>query len=158
VILLTPVYWYQAASPLKLMMDRMVCADGGNPDPSSTHGKTATEAKAIELKGWDYPQHLAGRVYGVVVHGDVAGIEGTRRALCDWLDWMGLVDAGPQARLDRYIGYYGSYALSHDELDQDDAVQEEVRNAARAVAHGVRALRAGTLVRPDRNLRPPRKK
>jgi hypothetical protein len=71
---------------------------------------------------------------------------------------MGLVDAGPQARLDRYIGYYGSYALSHDELDQDDAVQEEVRNAARAVAHGVRALRAGTLVRPDRNLRPPRKK
>jgi len=26
VILLTPVYWYQATSPLKLMIDRMVCA------------------------------------------------------------------------------------------------------------------------------------
>ncbi len=35
--------------------------------------------------------------YGVVVHGDVAGIEGARRALCDWLDWMGLIDAGHRA-------------------------------------------------------------
>ena len=39
VILLTPVYWYQVASGLKLMIDRLVCADGGNPDPTSTHGK-----------------------------------------------------------------------------------------------------------------------
>ena len=27
------------------------------------------------MKGWDYPEHLAGRVFWVVVHGDVAGIE-----------------------------------------------------------------------------------
>ncbi len=55
----------------------------------------------------------------MVVHGDVAGIEGTRRALCDWLDWMGLIDAGAQARLDRYIGYYEPYATSHEALDAD---------------------------------------
>jgi multimeric flavodoxin WrbA len=67
VILMTPVYWYQVASPLKLMMDRLVCADGGNPDPTTTHGKKPDEAKALELKGWDYPKHLAGRTYGVVV-------------------------------------------------------------------------------------------
>ncbi|MGO4610659.1 NAD(P)H-dependent oxidoreductase, partial [Variovorax sp. 2RAF20] len=79
VMIITPVYWYQVTSPLKLMMDRLVCADGGNPDPSSTHGKTVPEAKALELKGWDYPKHLAGRVYGLAVHGDVAGIEGVRR-------------------------------------------------------------------------------
>jgi multimeric flavodoxin WrbA len=36
IIILTPVYWYQAPSVLKLMIDRLVCADGGNPDPSST--------------------------------------------------------------------------------------------------------------------------
>lgn len=88
IIILTPVYWYQAPSVLKLMMDRLVCADGGNPDPTSTHGKNAAEAKAIELAGWDYPKHLAGRTYGLVVHGDVAGIEGVRRDLSDWLDWM----------------------------------------------------------------------
>lgn len=41
VILLTPIYWYQVASPLKLMIDRLVCADGGNPDPTRTSGKNA---------------------------------------------------------------------------------------------------------------------
>ncbi|GAC1537555.1 MAG: flavodoxin family protein [Ramlibacter sp.] len=158
VIMLTPVYWYNAPSPLKLMMDRMVCADGGNPDPTTTHGKKAAEAKALELQGWDYPKHLAGRVYGVVVHGDVAGIEGVRRSLCDWLDWMGLVDAGMQARLDRFIGYYEPYATSHDTLDQDECVQEEVRNVARAVLHGVRERRAGRLQPADARLQRPRPK
>jgi hypothetical protein len=32
-------------SPLKLMMDRLVCADGGNPDPTRTQGKNAELAK-----------------------------------------------------------------------------------------------------------------
>jgi multimeric flavodoxin WrbA len=158
VLLVTPVYWYQSPSPLKLMIDRLVCADGGNPDPTSTHGKKAAQAKALELKGWDYPKHLAGRVYGLVVHGDVAGIEGSRRGLSDWLDWMGLIDAGSQARLDRYVGYYEPYASSHDALDADTAMQAEVRNVASAVAQAVKALRAGTLSRPDQGLSRPRPK
>lgn len=33
VLIVTPVNWYHASSPFKLMMDRLVCADGGNPDP-----------------------------------------------------------------------------------------------------------------------------
>lgn len=158
VIILTPVYWYQAPSALKLMIDRLVCADGGNPDPTSTHGKDAQKAKEMELAGWSYPKHLAGRTYGLVVHGDVAGIEGTRRALSDWLDWMGLIDAGNAARLDRFIGYYDSYALSHETLDRDEAVQEETRNVARAVIHAVNELRAGRLSKPDAGLKPPRPK
>ena len=158
VIIMSPVYWYQSPSPLKLMIDRLVCADGGNPDPSSTHGKKPAEAKALELKGWDYPKHLAGRVYGLVVHGDVAGIEGSRRGLSDWLDWMGLIDAGSQARLDRYVGYYEPYATSHDTLDADQAMQAEVRNVASAVANAVSALRAGTLSQPDKHLSRPRPK
>jgi multimeric flavodoxin WrbA len=158
VILVTPVYWYQAASPLKLMIDRLVCADGGNPDPTSTHGKKPDEAKALELKGWDYPKHLAGRTYGVIVHGDVAGAGDVRRALCDWLDWMGLIDAGRHSRLDRYIGYYQPYATSHDALDANTGVQEEVRNVARAVAAAVSELRAGRLAAPGRELKEPRPK
>jgi multimeric flavodoxin WrbA len=158
VVILTPVYWYQVPSTLKLMIDRLVCADGGNPDPTSTSGKNAAKAKALELSGWSYPKHLAGRVYGLVVHGDVAGIEGVRRALSDWLDWMGLVDAGPKARLDRYIGYYEPYATSHDVLDRDKDVQEEVRNVARAVVNAVREARAGRLSTPDAKLDPPRPK
>ena len=158
VIILTPTYWYQAPAVLKSMIDRLVCADGGNPDPTTTHGKKAAEAKALELAGWDYPKHLAGRAYGLVVHGDVAGIETLRRNLSDWLTWMGLIDAGKQATLDRYIGYYESYAQSHEVLDRDHAFQQEVRNVAASVAQAVKLLRAGRLEQPDAGVPPARPK
>ena len=48
IIIIAPVHWYQSPTVLKLMMDRMVCADGGNPDPTSTHGKDAARAKELE--------------------------------------------------------------------------------------------------------------
>lgn len=143
VIFVTPVYWYQAPSTLKLLIDRLVCADGGNPDPTTTHGKKPDEAKRIELAGWDYPKHLAGRAYGLIVHGDVAGIEGSRRALSDWLDWMGFVESGTKARLDRFIGYYEPYATSHATLDQDEDMQREVANVAKAVAACIAQIRQG---------------
>ncbi len=158
VIVLAPTYWYQSPSPLKLMIDRMVCADGGNPDPTSTHGKHAAEAKAIEERGWDYPKHMAGRAYGVVVHGDVAGVESHRRNLCDWLDWMGLFDAGRAAQIDRYVGYYQPYYNSHEALDEDTDFQEESRNVARAVVQAVTDLRSGRSQPADRNLHSPRAK
>lgn len=158
VIILTPVYWYQSPGPLKLMIDRLVCADGGNPDPTSTHGKDAAVAKKLEMAGWDFPQHLKGRAYGLVVHGDVAGIEGSRRALSDWLDWMGFIDAGAQARLDRFIGYYEPYANSHEALDVDQLVQEEVKNVARAVAKTVAEIRTGRLQAVQPILKRPRAK
>jgi multimeric flavodoxin WrbA len=158
IIIFTPVYWYQAPSVLKLMIDRLVCADGGNPDPTLTHGKDAEKAKEVEMTGWSYPKHLAGRVYGLVVHGDVAGTESVRRSLSDWLDWMGLIEAGAVSRLDRYIGYYESYAESHETLDRDLAVQEEVRNVATAVASAVADLRANRLPHPDAGLVDPRPK
>lgn len=158
VIVLAPTYWYQSPSPLKLMIDRMVCADGGNPDPTTTHGKRVAEAKAIEERGWDYPKHVAGRAFGVVVHGDVAGVEAHRRNLVDWLEWMGMIDAGAASRLDRYIGYFEPYYNSHDALDADTAVQEEVRNVARSVVAAVEELRAGRLSQPDKRTKPPRPK
>ena len=158
VIILAPTYWYQSPSPLKQMIDRLVCADGGNPDPSTTHGKTVAEAKALEQQGWSYPKHLAGRTYGVVVHGDVAGVEAHRRNLCDWLEWMGLMDAGAAARLDRYIGYFEPYYNSHDALDHDTDVQKEVQNVALSVAAAVQLLRQGTLSAPDAKVVWPRPK
>ena len=156
VIIVAPTYWYQSPSPLKLMIDRLVCADGGNPDITSTHGKTVSLANELEQKGWDYPKHVAGRVYGVAIHGDVAGVETHRRNLTDWLDWMGLIDAGWPAKLDRNIGYYKPYYSSHDALDADDEVQEEVRNVARAVMAAVSEMRAGKLHAPT--LKSPRQK
>lgn len=92
------------------------------------------------------------------VHGDVAGIDDSRRALSDWLDWMGFMDAGAQARLDRYIGYYEPYASSHEALDKDEAVQEEVRNVAHCVASAVVGLRAGGLQAAQPEPKRPRQK
>ena len=102
VMIVTPVYWYQAPSVLKLMIDRLVCADGGNPDPTTTHGKDPARAKALELAGWHYPRHLAGRDFAVVVHGDAAGADSLRRSLTDWLQDMHLVPAA-SGRDDRPI-------------------------------------------------------
>ena len=158
VVIVTPVYWYQAPSVLKLMMDRLVCADGGNPDLTSTHGKKPAEAKALELAGWSYPRHLAGRAFGVFVHGDAEGAGPLRDALSNWLRDMELVPAGAHAALDRYIGYYEPYATSHEALDRDAAVQQDVRNVARAVVATVRLMREGRYERPDRDLRDPRPK
>src|SRR5439155_1319525 len=82
---------------------RLVGADGGNPDPTTTSGKDPQKAKNLEMKGWDYPRHLAGRAFSVVVHGDAAGCETLRRILVDWLKDMGLIGSGHAAELDRYV-------------------------------------------------------
>ena len=157
IMIITPVHWYQVPSAFKLMMDRLVCADGGNPDPTSTHGKNPEEAKALELKGWYYPRHLAGRAFSVVVHGDTEGAASVRRALHDWLCDMKLFPSGEDAVLDRYVGYYKPYATSHEELDHDEELFEETRNAARVLSEAVTNLRAG--IRPaDWKLEDPRPK
>lgn len=158
VMIVTPVHWYMASSPLKLMMDRLVCADGGNPDITSSGGKDPRRAKAMELAGWDYPRHLAGRRFAVVVHGDVEGAENVRRAIADWLEFMRLRPAGTLSQLDRYIGYWKPYATSHEALDDDESIRQEVRNAALALAAAVLADRAGQGVDPEDGLSPPRQK
>jgi multimeric flavodoxin WrbA len=157
IMIVTPVNWYHASSAMKLMIDRLVCADGGNPDPTRTHGKNAEAAKKIELEGWDYPRHLAGRVYSVVVHGDAEGATEVRRSLSDWLSSMELVPASDVAQLERYIGYWQPYATNHVELDRDRAIQQEVEVAARALARDAKRGRTIALRRnPD--LKEPRQK
>ena len=158
VFIVTPVNWYQVSSPMKLMMDRLVCADGGNPDPTLTQGKDAKLAKREELKGWSYPRHLQGRIFSVVVHGDVEGAENVRRSVSDWLRFMKFTPAGPDAEIDRYIGYWEPYATSHDALDRDKDMQAEVRIAAEQLARAVKARRAGTLEPTYEGLESPRQK
>ena len=158
IMIIAPINWYHASTALKAMIDRLVCADGGNPDPSSTHGKKTDEAKALELRGWPYPRHLAGRHFAVVVHGDSVGAATMRRSLADWLTDMSLISAGGKAEADGYIGYMGPYATSHAALDEDDAFQEEVRNAARALGNAVKLHRAGKYQEPGRGLSDPRPK
>ena len=158
VFLLCPVHWYQAPASLKLMIDRLVCADGGNPDPTTTRGKDPALAKSLEMQGWDYPKHLAGRAFAIVAHGDAAGPENLRRMLADWLTDIGMIQAGPQAVLDTWIGWYKPYATSHEDLDADPAIFTHVRNAALSLAAMVKQLRSGEYRAPDAGLHSPREK
>ena len=158
VFILCPVHWYQAPASLKLMMDRLVCADGGNPDYTSTRGKDPAAAKEMELKGWDYPKHLEGRAFAIVAHGDAAGPENLRRMLTDWLNDIGMVSAGPTALMDTWIGWYQPYATSHEDLDQDKDVFTEVGNATLALANMVKQIRTGQYKAPDADLHDPREK
>ncbi|MFL6838234.1 MAG: flavodoxin family protein [Bradyrhizobium sp.] len=155
ILIVAPVNWYYASAPLKSMMDRLVCADGGNPDPSSTHGKHVDEAKALELKGWPYPRHLQGRHFGLIVHGDAVGAETMRRSLADWLTDMSLISAGRTGELDGYLGYMEPYATSHQALDRDGAFQQEVLNVARALGNAVKLAREGKLQDPAQDLADP---
>lgn len=158
ILIVTPVNWYHAPTGLKAMMDRLVCADGGNPDPSSTHGKHADQAKQLELNGWPYPRHLAGRHFAVVVHGDAVGAETLRRSLSDWLTDMRLISAGRMGELDGYVGYMEPYAVSHRALDQDGEFQQEVINVARALGNAVKLARGGRLEDPGAHLQDPNPK
>jgi len=65
-----------------------------------------------------------------------------------------LVAAGTDSCLDRSIGYFGPYATSHDALDEDAALHEEIRNDARALITQVAALRRGQ-VSADEHLKDP---
>lgn len=158
VMILCPVNWYQVPSTLKLMIDRLVCADGGNPDPTTTDGKDPMKAKELELKGWHYPKHLAGRAFSVVVHGDAAGVETLRRILCDWLSDMKLIQAGRSSVVETYLGYYKPYATSHDDLDADRDLMGQVQNAARSLIEMVKQLQAGTYRAPDEGMKNPLEK
>ena len=124
-------------------------------DPSARYVVTSNRAGRA---GWNYSKHLDGRVFSVVVHGDVEGAENVRRSLSDWLRFMDLVPAGVNAELDRYIGYWKPYATSHEELDADTAMQVEVRNAALTLAEAAHANHVGKLLQAGRSLRPPRQK
>ncbi len=158
VFILCPVHWYQAPASLKLMMDRLVCADGGNPDPTTTRGKDPAAAKALELAGWPYPRHLAGRAFAVIAHGDSQGHEGVREALVEWLSSIGMHQAGTSAAVDTLIGYYEPYATSHDKLDQQPDTFVLVENAAKSLVNLVRDVRSGSWRAPDAGLKNPRQK
>jgi multimeric flavodoxin WrbA len=158
VFVLCPVHWYQAPASLKLMIDRLVCADGGNPDPTTTRGKDPALAKALELAGWPYPRHLAGRAFAVLAHGDSQGHEAVREALVEWLTSIGMIQAGASAALDTLIGYWQPYATSHDQLDAEPDIFVQVDNAANSLVSMVRAIRSGAYRAPDQGLRNPRQK
>jgi len=113
---------------------------------------------AIPIRGWPYPRHLAGRHFGLVIHGDSAGAETLRRSLADWLTDMALISAGRTAEAEGYVGYMEPYATSHQALDEDREFQEETINVARALGNAVKLARAGKFENPAEGIAEPNPK
>ncbi len=73
-----PHNWYGPSSNLKLMFDRLVCMNGGNPDESTIDHKNPEQAMALELTpAWKElsVNHLEGRTAGFFNYGDEGGDE-----------------------------------------------------------------------------------
>ncbi len=73
-----PVNWYGPTTNLKLMFDRLVCMNGGNPDEKTIAHKNPELAMALErTPEWKAMSvnHLEGRSAGFFCYGDKGGDE-----------------------------------------------------------------------------------
>jgi len=73
-----PVNWYAPSSNLKLMFDRLVCMNGGNPDEETIGHKDAMKAMALEHSDeWKEMSinHMEGRTAAFFCYGDDGGDE-----------------------------------------------------------------------------------
>lgn len=73
-----PINWYGPTSNLKLMFDRLVCMNGGNPNESLIEHKNPELAMTLEHSPqWEAlsVNHLEGRTAGFFCYGDGGGDE-----------------------------------------------------------------------------------
>jgi hypothetical protein len=89
-----PVNWYAPSSNLKLMFDRLVCMNGGNPREDLIDHKDPEKAMALERSSeWEAlsRNHLEGRTAAFYCYGDGGGNE---------------IDASGRPRLLRHPDYF----------------------------------------------------
>lgn len=95
--------------------------------------------------------HLSDRAYGIVVHGDCAGVADARTALAEQLDRLGMVDSDSFGPLTCYAGYCDAELQAGQagaDTGADADWDEQARNVARALHKAVTELRAGRLAVP----------
>jgi len=78
IIVIAPINWYGPTSSVKLLFDRLVCANGGNPrEDLIGHKDGALAAKLEHSPEWKKlsVNHLEGRTAAFFVYGDEGGDE-----------------------------------------------------------------------------------
>jgi hypothetical protein len=73
-----PINWYAPSSNLKLLFDRLVCINGGNPRPDLIEKKDTLLAQALERSSeWASltKNHLEGRTAAFFCYGDQGGAD-----------------------------------------------------------------------------------
>ena len=154
VMIVTPVNWYQVVlaaeaddGPAGLRRRRQSRPDA-DPRQGRREGQGSSSSRAGTIRATS-----PGGVFSVVVHGDVEGAENVRRSVSDWLRFMQPAAGRRHGRarpLHRLLE-----ALRHQPrgAGRDEAVQEEVRNAAATLVTAVRRVKAGE-IRPEETAEP----
>lgn len=78
IIICSPINWYNATSNIKLLFDRLVCINGGNPNEKLIEHKNGALAAELENSSeWEKLSlnHLEGRTAGFFIYGDGGGEE-----------------------------------------------------------------------------------
>lgn len=76
--IIAPINWYSATSNVKLMFDRLVCMNGGNPDETTINHKDPEKAMAFEhTEAFEElsVNHLEGRTAAFFCYADKGGDE-----------------------------------------------------------------------------------
>lgn len=108
-----------------------------NRSAPATGGSAASTGQA-----WSHQPYIGARTYGLVTHGDLRCPSQARHALCDWLDWMSLLDACEQTQLHHIAG--------DSEPPSGEVPPEwEVRCATAAMLRALAEIEAGRLYAPE---------
>ena len=110
IVVISPINWYGPTSSMKLMFDRLVCANGGNPDEKLINHKDGKLAAELEnsAKWRELAQnHLEGRTAAFFVYGDEGGDEADKEGRPFILKHKDYFDPNAEARevADGYKAY-----------------------------------------------------
>lgn len=109
IMICAPVNWYNATSSIKLMFDRLVCANGGNPREDLIKHKDANLAAKLEHSpAWKSLSlnHLEGRTAAFFIYGDEGGDELAQDGRPVILQHKEYFDPEKEAKLGKLVPYY----------------------------------------------------
>ena len=123
-----PVNWYGPSSNIKLMFDRLVCMNGGNPRPDLIDKKDTLKAQALERSPlWNEisKNHLAGRTAAFFCYGDDGANEEDGKGVPKNLEhpeWFG-PGAQPMRGKDEREAYQGQvWQCRYSDIEVPDAL------------------------------------
>lgn len=110
IMICAPINWYTVTSNLKLMFDRLVCANGGNPEEKLiNHKDGALAAKLEHSPRWKdlSVNHLEGRTAAFFVYGDEGGDEFDDEGRPKIVRHKEYFDPEEEAKMGRETHFYG---------------------------------------------------
>jgi hypothetical protein len=135
VLILMPEHWRRTSSALKLLINRSASQAAGSSPPGEPV--------------WPHEPAREARAYGLVTHGDLRFASRARQALCEWLDWMCLVESCEQAHWHHIESDDGPADGLQPVPGHALPLEWEVRSATAALLRALAEIEAGRLNAPE---------